>query len=118
LPVAMKRTLERSKGPEVVVGEGVVLLRVEDLEEPAVGRRGSRARPCDLVEHEDAGSGSRRCASLDDPSRERADVGCAGGPRILRLVPASPEAHPDEIAPQRTRDWERPSEVFPTPGGR
>ena len=63
--VAMNSTLERSNGDvEVVVAEGVVLLRVEHLEQ----RRGRIAAEVgahlvDLVEHEHRVAASRRRAA-------------------------------------------------------
>ncbi len=60
---------------EVVVGEGVVLLRVEHLEQR---RRGIAAEVVadlvDLVEHEDRVDRPDLLHALDDLARERADV--------------------------------------------
>jgi hypothetical protein len=52
---------------------------------------------------------------LDDAARHRADVGPAVA-ADLRLVPDAAERQPDEFAAERVA-IDRPSEVFPTPGG-
>ena len=89
---------------EVVVLEGVVLLGVEDLEE---GRR--RVAPevhpdlVDLVEHEDRVVRAGGLDALDDPARERPDVGPSMAPDLGLVVDAA-EAHPDELATHRPRD--------------
>ena len=89
---------------EVVVLEGVVLLRVEDLEQ---GR--ARVAPevhadlVDLVEHEDRVVRAGRLDVLDDPAGQGADVGPAVA-ADLRLVVDAAEAHPDELAAHRPGD--------------
>src|SRR5450759_581206 len=89
---------------EVVVLEGVVLLRVQDLEE-----RGRRVAPevhaqlVHLVEHEDGVVGAARLDALDDAAGQGADVGPAMA-ADLRLVVDAAQAHPDELAAHRAGD--------------
>ena len=89
---------------EVVVLEGVVLLRVEDLEQ---GR--ARVAPevhadlVDLVEHEHRVVGAGGLDALDDPTGQRADVG-APVAADLGLVVDAAEAHPHELAAHRLGD--------------
>jgi hypothetical protein len=63
---------------EVVIGEGVVLLGVEDLEQRR-RRIAAEVVPdlVDLVEHEHGVGRARLLHALDDLARERADVGAA-----------------------------------------
>src|SRR5581483_10275247 len=89
---------------EVVVLEGIVLLRIEHLEE-----RGCRiaaeihAELVDLVEHEERVVRARVLDVLDDPAGEGADV----RPPVttdLGLVPNAAEREPDELPTHRARD--------------
>src|SRR4029453_14556590 len=89
---------------EVVVLEGAVLLRIEDLEQ---GRR--RVAPevhpdlVDLVEHEDRVVRAGRLDVLYGPAGPPPYV----GPPVaadLRLVVDAAEAHPDELAAHGPRD--------------
>ena len=83
---------------EVVVLEGVVLLRVEDLEQG-----GARVAPevhadlVDLVEHEHRVVRAGRLDALDDAAGQRADVR-APVAADLGLVVDAAEAHPHELA--------------------
>ena len=89
---------------EVVVLEGVVLLRVQDLEEG--GRRvAPEVHPdlVDLVEHEHRVVRAGGLDVLDDPAGQRADVR-APVAADLRLVVDAAEAHPDELAAHRPGD--------------
>ena len=89
---------------EVVVDEGVVLLRVEDLEQRR--RRIAaevRGHLVDLVEQEDRVDRAGLLHHLDDLARERADV----GPPVaadLGLVAHAAERQPHELAVQRSGD--------------
>ncbi len=89
---------------EVVVVEAVVLLGVEDLEERR-GRVAPEVRPqlVDLVEHEHRVRGPGPLQALDDPARERPDVGPPVAPD-LGLVADAAEADPVELAAQRPGD--------------
>ena len=75
---------------EVVVGEGAVLLRVQDLQQ-----RGGRVAPeivpqlVDLVQQDDGIAAARPRQLLDDPAREGADIGSAVS-ADLGLVPDAP----------------------------
>ena len=83
---------------EVVVGEGVVLLRVEHLEQR---RRGVAAEVhrhlVDLVEQEHRVARARLLHHLDDLAREGADVGAAVA-ADLGLVAHAAEREPHELA--------------------
>ncbi len=89
---------------EVVVAEGVVLGRVEDLEQ---GRRGVAAPVgadlVDLVEQDHRVHRAGVAQGADDPSRQGADVGAAVA-ADLRLVVQAAEADADELAPERAGD--------------
>ena len=82
----------------VVVDEGVVLRRVEHLEQRR--RRVALeavAELVDLVQQEDRVLGARLLHPLDDAARERADVG-APVPADVRLVPRAAQGHADVLA--------------------
>ncbi len=83
---------------EVVVGEGVVLLRVQDLEE---GGRGVapevHGHLVHLVEQEDGVARARLLHHLDDLAGEGADVGAAVA-ADLGLVAHAAEGEPHELA--------------------
>ena len=103
--MAMKITSERSNGEvEVVVAEGVVLRRVEHLEQ----RRGGVAAEVgahlvDLVEHEDRVARAGVAQGPDDRPGQRADVGAAVA-ADLGLVAHAADRDPLELAPQRPGD--------------
>ena len=89
---------------EVMVPEGVVLRRVEHLEQ----RRGGvtpvvAAELVDLVEQHDRVHRPRFTHRPHDASREGADIGAAVA-ADLGLVAHSAERHTDELAPQRPGD--------------
>ena len=89
---------------EIVVDEGVVLRRVQDLEQ----RRGRIAAPVgpdlvDLVEHEHGILLLGAPQPLDDAPGERADVGAAMA-ADLRLVAHAAQRHAHELPAQRARD--------------
>ena len=101
---------------EVVVREGVVLLRVEHLEQ----RRGGVAAEVGaelvhLVEHEDRVLALGAAQALDDLARQRADVGAAVA-ADLGLVAHAAQADAVELAAQ-ARAIDLPRVVLPTPGG-
>ena len=87
-----------------MVVEGVVLLRVEHLEE-----RRRRVAPevhrhlVHFVEQEDRVAGARLLQALDDLARQRADVGAAVA-ADLRLVAHAAEADAHEVAARGPRD--------------
>ena len=89
---------------QVVIGEGVVLLGVEHLEQRR-RRVAAEVVPqlVDLVEHEDRVVRARLLHALDDPPGQRADVG-APVAADLRLVAHAAERDADELAPERARD--------------
>ena len=89
---------------EVVVAEGVVLGRVEDLEHRA-GRIAAEvgAHLVDLVDHEDGVAGAGVAERADDRARHRADVGAAVA-ADLRLVADAADRDPLEAAPERAGD--------------
>ena len=89
---------------EVVVREGVVLLRVEDLEERTcrVARIGHR-QLVDLVEDEDRVLRAGFLDALDDPPGQGADIG-PPVPPDLGLVPDAAKADPDIFPAQCLRD--------------
>ena len=99
-----------------MIVEGVVLLRVEHLEQrrrrvaAEVGRH-----LVDLVEQEDGVVRARLAQALDDLAGHRADVRAAVA-ADLGLVAHAAERQAHELAPGRARDA-LPSEVLPTPGG-
>ncbi len=89
---------------EVVVAEGVVLGRVEDLEH----RRGGVAAEVgahlvDLVDHEDRVAGAGVAQGADDRPRQGANVGAAVA-ADLRLVADPADRDPLELTPQRLGD--------------
>ena len=89
---------------EVVVAEGVVLRRVEDLEH----RRGGVAAEVgahlvDLIDHEDGVAGAGVAQGADDRPRHRPDVG-APVAADLGLVAHAADADPLELAAQRLGD--------------
>ncbi len=89
---------------EVVVAEGVVLRRVEHLEE----RRGGVAAPVgsdlvDLIEHHHGVLRPRVLQRAHDPSRQRTDVRPAVA-ADLGLVVHATEGDADELPSERTRD--------------
>ena len=105
LAVAMNKHLAQvERHLQVVVLEAEVLLRVEHLEQ---GR--GRVAPevhadlVDLVEHEHGVVRAAGLDALDDPARERADVG-APVAADLRLVVDAAEAHARELAAHRLGD--------------
>ncbi len=89
---------------QVVVGEGVVLLRVEHLQQ---GRGGIAAEVgadlVHLVEHEDRVVGARLVDAGDDLARQGADVG-APVAADLGLVAHAAQRDADELASQRPGD--------------
>ena len=89
---------------EVVVGERVVLLGVEHLEQR---RRGIAAEVVaelvDLVEHEDRVVGAGLLHALDDAAGQRADVGAAVA-ADLGLVVHAAERDADELAAEGAGD--------------
>ena len=89
---------------EVVVLEGVVLLRIEDLEQGR-GRIATEVHAdlVDLVEHEDRVVAARGLDVLDDPAGQRADVR-APVAADLRLVVDAAQAHAHELAAHGPRD--------------
>ena len=102
--VATNITLrEVERDLEVVVGERVVLLGVEHLEQR---RRGIAAEVVpdlvDLVEHEDRVVRPGLLHALDDPAGQRADVGAAVA-ADLGLVVHAAERDADELAAERAR---------------
>ena len=88
---------------EVMVGEAVVLLRVEHLEQRR-GRIAAEVGPelVDLVEHHD-GVHRPRLHRLDDPAGQRAHVR-APVPADLGLVAHAAEGEPHELAADGPRD--------------
>ena len=102
---------------EVVIAEGVVLLRVEHLEQRR--RRVAAevgAELVDLVEHEDRVLRLGAAQALDDLAGQRADVGAAMA-ADLGLVAHAAERDAHELAPERPARSSAPSDVLPTPGG-
>ena len=84
----------------VVIREGVILLRIEDLEECA-GRIAVVAlgELVDLVEHHDRIGDAALLDAVHDAAGHRADVGSAVAADI-RLIPHAAEAHTDIFAPE------------------
>ena len=102
---------------EVVVAELPVLLGIEHFEQ----RRRRIAAEIgadlvDLVEHDHRVARARGAHRLDDPPRQCTDVR-APMPTNLGLIAYAAEAHAHELAIERSRDADRPSDVLPTPGG-
>src|SRR6266481_489447 len=104
---SFRRVLFRSeveRHAEIGVDEGVVLRRVQHLQQ----RRGRIAPPVradlvDLVEHEDGILRLGAAQPLDDAPGERADVRAAMAPD-LRLVAHAAERHAHELSPERPGD--------------
>ena len=89
---------------EVVVGEGVVLLRVQDLEEGGGGVAPEvHGHLVHLVEEEDGVARARLLHHLDDLPGEGADVGPPVAPD-LGLVPHPAQREPHELAVGAARD--------------
>ncbi len=89
---------------EVVVDEGVVLFRVEHLQQGAGWVAAEvRADLVDLVEHEDGVVAAGLADLLDDPAGHGADVGAAVAADV-GLVADAAEAHADELAAQGAGD--------------
>ena len=103
--VVMNITSERSNGQvEVVVAEGVVLRRVEDLEHRA--RRVAAevgAHLVDLVDHEHRVARAGVAQRADDRAGHRADVGAAVA-ADLGLVADAADRDPLELAAERAGD--------------
>ena len=101
---------------EVVIAEGVVLRRVQHLEQ---GRRRVAAVVgadlVDLVQQHDRVHRAGLGDGPDDAAGQRADVG-APVTADLGLVADATESDPDELRPS-ARATDSPSEVLPTPGG-
>ena len=89
---------------EVVVGERLVLLRIEDFEERGLGRAApASAHLVDLVEEEDRVLDLRLSERMEDPAGEGPDV----GPPVsadLGFVADTAERDPDERSPGRVGD--------------
>ena len=105
LAVAMNRTLrEVERHVEVMVGEGVVLRRVEHFEQ---GRGGIAAEVgaelVDLVEHHDRVARAGLAELGDDPAGHRADVGAAVAADV-GLVAHAAQGDADELAAHRFGD--------------
>ncbi len=91
---------------QVVIAEGVVLLRVEHLEHRR--RRIALERPApaelvDLIEHEDRVIHPDAPEPLDDPPRQRPDVRAPVAAH-LRLIAHAAERDAVELTPGRARD--------------
>ena len=81
-----------------MIGEAVVLLRIEHLEQRRARVAAEvGAQLVDLVEHHHGIDGGRLLHRLDDPPRERADVGAAM-PADLGLVADAAQREPHELA--------------------
>ena len=95
---------EVERHAQVVVGEGVVLRRVEHLEQRArrVALVGD-AELVDLVEQEDRVLGAGLPHPLDDPAGHGADVGAPVAADV-GLVAHAAEGDADVLAPHRPRD--------------
>ncbi len=90
--------------PEVVIGEGVILRRVEHFEQ----RRGrvaleGDAQLVDLVEQEDRVAGAGLLHPLDDAARHGAHIGAAVTADV-RFVPRAAERDADVLPPHRAGD--------------
>ena len=89
---------------EVIVVEGIILLRVEHLEEGAGGvALVVVGELIHLVEDEDGIARAGLEEALDDPSRHRPNVG-APVPADLRLVMHAAEGDPDILPPESAGD--------------
>ena len=89
---------------QVMIRESVVLLGIEHLEKRR-GRVSAKIHPdlVDLVEDEDRVLGPGPTQALEDPSRQRADVG-SPVPANLGLVADASQRHARELAPHRPGD--------------
>src|SRR6185312_10894758 len=88
----------------VVVGEGVVLLGIEHLEQRGRGIAAEVVPDLvDLIHHEDRVDGPALLHALDDLAGERADVRAAV-PADRGLVVDAAERDAVELAPERARD--------------
>ena len=108
---------EVERHAEVVVGEGVVLRRVEHLEQRR--RRVALVRDAELVHLVEEEDGVRRAGllhPLDDAARHGADVGAPVAADV-GLVAHAAERDAHVLAPHRARRSTRATEVLPTPGG-
>jgi len=89
---------------QIMVHEGEILGRVQDLQE---GRGGIAAKIAaqfvDFVEHEHRIIGFRPADALDDPAGQSADVSAAVPPD-LRLVPDAAQGDADELSAQGAGD--------------
>src|SRR6185369_4898866 len=85
---------------QIVVGEGIVLLRIENLQQGA-GRVATEVQAdlVHLVEHEYRIVGAAAVDLLNDPARKGTDIGTAMA-ADLRFVPHPSEGDADELAPQ------------------
>ena len=89
---------------EVMVGEAVVLLGIEDFEEGGGGVAAEvHADFVDFIEHEDGVAGGGLAEVLDDASGHGADVGAAVA-ADFRLVAHAAEGHADEFAAEGAGD--------------
>src|SRR5207247_9040856 len=87
---------------EIVIAEGPVLLRIENLEQRGGGIAAEvHAELVDLIEHENRVPGARAPQALEDLTGQGADVGPAVAAE-LRLVTHSAEGDAVELAPERT----------------
>ena len=103
--VAMKSTSERSNGTaEVVVGEAVVLRRVQHLEQRArrIALEGD-AELVDLVEQENRVLRAGLFHALEDPAGQRSDVGAPVAADV-GLVAGAAQRDADVLAPHRPGD--------------
>ena len=92
---------------EIVIAEGIVLLRVEDLQQRRRGVAAEvRAQLVDLVENEDGVLRFGAAQPLDDLAGQGADVGAAVA-ADLRLVAHAPERDADELAIEGARNRPR-----------
>ena len=96
------REIERNV--QIVVAEGMVLLRIENLEERGGGITAEvAAELVDLVEHEDRVPRLHPLDTLQDAPRQGADIGAAV-PADLRLVTHAPECDARKVPVHRARD--------------
>ena len=95
---------EVERDTQVVVAEGVVLFRVQDLQERGRGIATKvRADLVHLVHHEDRIVGAGLLDALDDAAGHGADIRPAVAPD-LGLVPDAAQRDPHELPSQRPRD--------------
>jgi hypothetical protein len=102
---------------DVVVAEGVVLLRVQHFQQRA-GRVAAEvhAQLVDLVEQEQRVAGAHLGQALQHLARHGADVGAAVA-ADLGLVAHAAQRHAHELAPV-ARPRSAPARSCPRPGGR